>query len=226
MPRKRRPLNREIAHRDAKLIVIATEDSKATVKYFEEFASPNYYQNSKAQIKVIPRHDTNSAPHHVLSLLDQYKAEYQLDEDDELWLLIDVDKWGEGNLSDIATKSQQKGIFLAVSNPAIEVWLLLHVASFDEYSADEQAKLFANKRVGRQRSNKTYLEKAIRDKVGAYNKSNLNVDDFLPHVEVAIERSEQIDINPNDRWPQTFGTRVYLLAKSILNSSPYAEKSF
>lgn len=39
---------------------------------------------------------------------------------------------------------------------------------------------------------------------------------LLSHVDIAIERAEKLDITPTDRWPQTVGTRVYLLAKSIL----------
>lgn len=31
-----------------------------------------------------------------------------------------------------------------------------------------------------------------------------------------VSRAEKLDITPTDRWPQTVGTRVYLLAKSIL----------
>ena len=221
MPRKRRPLNREIAHRDARLIIIATEDSEASVKYFEEFASARYYQNSKAQVIPLRRSNTNSSPEQTLALLDTFCAEYQFDPDrDELWLLIDVDRWGNKKLSEIATKCLQKGFKLAVSNPAIEVWFLLHVASCDEYTPEIQEKLFANERPTL-KSSRTWLEKAIVDKVGAFNKGNLNADDFLPYVAIAIKRAEALDVVPQDRWPQTFGTRVHLLAMSILKSSPY-----
>lgn len=32
-----------------------------------------------------------------------------------------------------------------------------------------------------------------------------------------IERARALDKNPTDRWPQTLGTRVYLLAESVMN---------
>ena len=32
-----------------------------------------------------------------------------------------------------------------------------------------------------------------------------------------IERARALDKNPADRWPQTLGTRVYLLAESVMN---------
>jgi hypothetical protein len=42
MPRKRRPLDRTSAVRDARLIIIATEDSQATPRYFEAFTASKY----------------------------------------------------------------------------------------------------------------------------------------------------------------------------------------
>ena len=218
MPRRRRPLDRKTATRDAKLIIIATEDSKATVRYFEGFASPKYYQNSKAQLKIIPRNDTRSAPEYILTLLDSYRQEYDLNLGDELWLLIDVDRWGDGKLSLIARECQNKGIKLAVSNPAIELWFLLHLKSIAGLESDKKEKLLKNEKVN---ENRTALEQEIMNVVGAYNKSKLNVDDFLPHVQLAIQNSKELEVNSQDRWPQTLGTRVYILAESIINTAQH-----
>lgn len=40
---------------------------------------------------------------------------------------------------------------------------------------------------------------------------------LIRHVEVAIVGAKLLDKNPSDRWPQTLGTRVYLLAESVMN---------
>lgn len=217
MPRKRRPLVRESAVRDARLIVIATEDSEATVAYFEAFVSPHYYQNTKVQVNVLNRDDTNSAPEYTLEMLDKYREEYQIAENDELWLVIDVDRWGDRKLSKITAAALQKNIQLAVSNPAIEIWFVLHVAQLHEYP-DEQRSAFLENKKESTGSKRTAIDRAIVDKIGRYNKSKLNVDDFLPHVRQAIEQAEQLDINPEERWPTTLGTHVYRLAQSILDS--------
>ena len=37
------------------------------------------------------------------------------------------------------------------------------------------------------------------------------------HVEKAIARAKVLDKNPSDHWPQSLGTRVYLLAESVMN---------
>lgn len=218
MPRKRRPLVRPDAVRDAKLIVIATEDTKATVRYLERLASPDYYQSSKVQVKVLTRENTASSPEHVLKELDTWRQEYQLAEDDELWLVIDTDRWRNAKLNQVARACVQKQIKLAISNPAIELWFLLHITDLAHYDIEMLKQLQANKKVN---ANRTQLEQAIIELVGSYNKANLNADLFLPYVELAITRAEQLDVQPESRWPQQLGTRMYLLVRSIIASSQY-----
>lgn len=218
MPRKRRPFVRPDAVRDVKFIVVATEDTKATVSYFKTLVSPRYYQSTRVQVEVLTREDTVSSPEHVLAQLNSWRREYQLNEDDELWLVIDVDRWGDAKLSQIAQTCGQKQIKLAVSNPAIELWFLLHLTDLEQYDTERLSRLQANKKAKASRSE---LEQAIIEIAESYNKSNLDVDRYIPHVEWAIRRAEKLDIQPEDRWPQQLGTRVYLLVRSMIASSPY-----
>lgn len=218
MPRKRTPFVRIGAHRDAHLIIIATEDTKATVAYFQTLVSPAYYQSAKVHVEILTRDDTASAPERILRQLDEWRVEYQLAEDDELWLVIDVDHWGARKLSQIAQECLQKKIQLAISNPAIELWFLLHHIDLSQADEATQQRLLANRK---NRGRRTELEQAIVDKVGSYHKAKLNTDHFLPHIDLAIERAARLDRQPTDRWPQQLGTRVYLLARSIIKSSTY-----
>jgi len=216
MSRKRRPFIRESAVRDARLIIIASEDSKATVSYFETFISPSYFQSSRIHVEVLKRDETTSAPEYILDQINQWLNKYQIGEGDEFWLVVDVDRWGDAKLSSIAQECNQKDIDLAISNPAIELWFLLHLDDVNQYSELEQKELFENARVN---ANRTRLEQAILNILGSYNKRNLDADSFVPHVHLAIERAKRLDIQPEDRWPQQLGTRVYLLAESILNNA-------
>jgi hypothetical protein len=84
--------------RDAHLIVIATEGGHTEEQYFDIFES------KKVQIKVLPTEDGYSAPKHVLQRLANYKKEYQIGKDDQLWLMIDRDRWNESQLSEEALK--------------------------------------------------------------------------------------------------------------------------
>lgn len=214
MPRKRRPFIRESAVRDARLIIIATEDTEATVSYFK--ALRFHYQSSKVQVKVLTRIDNASAPERILAQLCQWRDTYQIAENDELWLVIDVDRWGDKKLSRIAQECVQKGFYLAISNPAIELWFLLHLDDVHEYDPVKKGLLLKNARIN---ANRTYLEQAILKQIERYNKSRLNTNDFIPHVQKAIARAKYLDIRTEDRWPQQLGTRVYLLAQSIIDSA-------
>jgi hypothetical protein len=177
-------------------------------------ASPNYYQSSKIRVEVLSREDTASAPERILHQLNEWLEKYQIKEDDELWLVIDVDRWGDKKLNQIAKECVQKNIYLAVSNPAIEIWFLLHLTDLTQYNESTLVELKQNAKVS---ATRTRLEQAIVDLIGRYNKGKLHIDDYLPNVEIAIKRAEKLDVNQSDRWPQQLGTRVYLLAQSVIN---------
>ncbi len=53
----------------------------------------------------------------------------RLKSEDQVWLVMDVDRWTHSHLKDIAELcQQQKNTFwkTAISNPCFEIWLLLH----------------------------------------------------------------------------------------------------
>lgn len=210
--RQFKPRTRTSGVRDARLIIIATEGNKTEPHYFNAIAT--YYRNSKVHVEVLERKSTASAPEHVITELDKFRREYSLNEHDELWLVIDLDGWGSGKLSEVSTQCEQKNYGFAVSNPCFEVWLLLHVATLDSYTEQELIELIENRKSNK--NSKTRLEKELTKLCGAYNKENLDTSPFLEHVAVAIERARAIDIHPTHRWPNQLGTRVYLLAESIL----------
>jgi hypothetical protein len=212
MPEKRfiPPHTRRSGVRDARLIVIAAEGTNTEKQYFDALRAK--YRNTRIHPESIARKTTASDPAHVMKGLDDFRKQYRLRSGcDELWLVIDRDKWHKQNLSDIAAQCQQKSYFLAVSNPCFEVWLLLHIKELEEYSPEIIAELLANRKTGK----RTRLEIELLSLLGAYNKSNLNTAPFLPNVAIAIARARSLDTHPEYRWPITLGTRVYLLAEAI-----------
>ena len=72
--RRFKPLSRPSAFRDAKLIIIATEDSKAEPKYFRDVAA--YYKNPKVHVEVLTRPGTASSPEYVINMLDKFKQKF------------------------------------------------------------------------------------------------------------------------------------------------------
>lgn len=216
MPPQRefKPRKRRSAYRDASLIVIAAEGERTERRYFTDLASPMYYRNPRVHVAVVDRDTHASSPKHVIAALNNFKREYALRTYDELWMVIDRDRWSQQELSDIATQCVQKGYELAVSNPCFELWLLLHVKDINEYSQQELEELEQNERID---SGRTKLEKELSDICGGYNKLRLDTSKYLPHVDTAIERARGLDSDPAHRWPHSLGTRVYLLAERVIS---------
>lgn len=104
---------------------------------------------------------------------------------------------------------------MALSNPCFELWLLLHIEDVALLTPEEQKQWMENRK--KSKNADPYLKARLRQKMGSYHESSYDAQTLMAHVENAIERARTLDKNPNDRWPQTLGTRVYLLAKSVMN---------
>ena len=82
---------RREAFRDARLIVIASEGKDTERIYFKALAEE--YTNPRVHVHILERSENeqnNSSPEHVLKQLNDYKGQYALESDDELWL---VEEW-------------------------------------------------------------------------------------------------------------------------------------
>ena len=208
---------RHEAFRDARLIVIASEGKDTERIYFKALAKE--YTNPRVHVHILKRSEdeqNNSSPEHVLKQLDDYKGHYELESDDELWLVVDRDRWTEAMLSHVATEcAQDNFMHVALSNPCIELWLLLHLVDATLLTTEEQQLWIENRR--RSKNADPYLKVRLRQEMGSYHESSYDAKMLIEHVEVAITRAKSMDKNPADRWPQTLGTRVYLLAESVMN---------
>lgn len=208
---------RREAFRDARLIVIASQGKDTERIYFKALAKE--YSNPRVHVHVLERsvdEQNNSSPEHVLKQLNDYKSQYELETDDELWLVVDKDRWTEAMLSRVATEcSQEVAMHMALSNPCFELWLLLHIEDVALLTPEEQKQWMENRK--KSKNADPYLKARLRQKMGSYHESSYDVQALMAHVENAIERARTLDKNPNVRWPQILGTRVYLLAKSVIN---------
>ena len=217
--RSRNSLMRERreAFRDARLIVIASEGKDTERIYFKALAKE--YTNPRVHVHVLERSENeqnNSSPEHVLKQLNDYKSQYELEADDELWLVVDKDRWTEAMLSRVATEcSQEVAMHMALSNPCFELWLLLHMEDAVSLPPEEQKQWMENRR--KSKNADPYLKVRLRQKMGSYHESSYDALTLIAHIENAIERARALDKKPTDCWPQTLGTRVYLLAESVMN---------
>ncbi len=194
--RLKRPLKRsEGKLRDAKLIVIATEGQETEKQYFE-----GLFHTPRVKVDVLPSEAGASAPNYVFNRLAAYKQKYDLHRNDQLWVMVDVDRWPDKMLAEVAQKSLKKNFRLAVSNPCFELWLYLHLGDIDP---------------DRNLSPKE-MEELLRKKAGSYSRSNLKVEDFQPFIQEAVKRAKALHTNLEERWPSKTGTYVYLVVEEIL----------
>lgn len=207
---------RKETFRDARLVIIATEGHTERV-YLNALSSE--YLNPRVHVLLLERNDEefrNSNPAYVLEQLESFKKTYSLDQEDELWLVIDRDRWNKKTLGLVARACKQdKSLQLALSNPCFELWLILHLEDVMKLSDDERKRYFENKREKRRAD--PYLKCRIRALLGHYNETRYDTDILMPRVDDAVARARAMDIKKDDRWPQKLGTRVYLLAESIMN---------
>ncbi len=182
--------------RDARLCIVATEGTHTEKQYLEGlFGSP------KLKVQVLGAgSESLSAPEHVLARLSLFNDEYDLDNEDERWLMLDVDRWPVHTLHEVCQEAQQRGFRLAISNPCFELWLWLHLADADH--ADTNGKQFKN-----------HLRRAL----GSYNPSRLDLSYYTPErIGAAIERAKALSQDNDQRWPDCPGTHVYKLVESLL----------
>jgi hypothetical protein len=203
--RKKRPLARDAASlRDDRQFFVACDDTYAPKQYF------GFFRLSRVHIQVVPSVDGRCAAGDVLKRLLEYSRQFDLEEDDELWMLLDTDHYTKANhvKSFITTirKAQKKNVNIALSKPCFELWLLLHHESESVVGS---------------LSNASDVAQALRAKLGQYDKTKLKQEDYpLNTVPDAVKRAERLDesITGGD-IPQGNTSRVYLLWKAIVSKA-------
>lgn len=205
MPRPKQFLARPPGkRRDARLFVVATEDTFAPRQYFR------FFEHERLVVQVLHAEDGCSSPAHVVQKLIEFERDYQLKDDDQLWALLDTDHWIEPGhkkgLIDAIGEARQRGFRVAMSNPCFDLWLLLH------HEAVAIGTVF---------SSCDAVGARIRSLLGEYNKINLKAENYPPtKVLAAIHRARALEAPAlasaaADHWPESTGTRVFLLMEEL-----------
>lgn len=193
----RRKFSRPLGKRKyKKLFVLAVEGTKTEPLYFTLFNS----RDSVIHVKCL-KGKSDSSPPQVLNRMEKHLKEVGLRSTDEAWLVTDKDQWNNSQLSQLHQWSQeQENYGFALSNPKFEYWLLLHF----ENGSGVTSALDCSQRLARH--------------IPGYDKSldTRKITDEM--INQAIERAKQKDNPPCTDWPRIYGTTVYKLVESILNS--------
>jgi len=140
---RNRLYTREEPTKDAKLIIIYCEGKKREKQYFNYFSEIS----SKIRLEVeAPAHHDNTSPYglykkavsHIIKSADNSELKYE--KDDEVWFVIDTDKWGV-QIEELRDNClEQENWNVAQSNPCFEVWLFYHLFSFESFDGMERSK--------------------------------------------------------------------------------------
>jgi hypothetical protein len=215
MGRERQELFRESNTKaKEKIIVLAFEGNDTEDIYFCALKDHQRFNDDLIYLHILrrPKSNNNSSPKHVFDKLKkEAKDEYSFEAGDELWMIIDTDRWK--NIPEIVKACGEVGnMYAAISNPNFELWLLLHIQDMAELSEEEMSNILKNKKNG---SKRTHVEKLLLRILGTYNKSNPLPERFLPYIDDAIARAKTLDA-ANEEYPTTIGSHVYKIVEKLI----------
>lgn len=190
--------------RDYKVFAIACEGGVREPQYFNVFQ----YLSSKIKVDIIEhsvsdtemqqKHENKSAPKWVLDRAMRYIEKEGLLDEDDLWFVIDTDRWSNDQLKELADYcTQHNNWHLVISNPCFEVWLYFH------------------KKADISISNSTTCEH-FKYEISTLEQGGYHPYKFLPYFQDAITNAKAVDATPQYFMPNLKETKVYQLAESIL----------
>lgn len=203
MPRKNRGYKKGEAFRDARIIAIACEGLREA-EYFRKLVG----KSQRLKLFTLEPKDTEddsiqrSSPKWVRNRAAKFISEVDLfgkNEDDELWFVMDIDRWEKSILHEISNDCKEnKKWSMALSNPCFEVWLYGHF--------------------GNPKDLKVRKAKALKTRLNQDFEHSYIPEEFIKVIKDAIETAKNNDSDINTDFPNFMETKIYHLAKSIQNS--------
>ncbi|HNP18470.1 MAG TPA: RloB family protein [Fulvivirga sp.] len=181
--------------KDSRKFIIVCE-GKREVEYFNFF-----HDRYKNLIIEIIDHDNNSAPKKLTEKAVEYieNEDWDYSLDDELWFVVDTDRWGKQLYELSQLCKGNKNWFMANSNPCFEVWLYYHVKC---------EKI--------EEGNSSRMKQALNKvRPGGYN-----LNKFITEFPKAITCAKGLDKNMNQLISEIGITKVYLLGLKLLELIP------
>jgi hypothetical protein len=193
MGRKNRGYKKTGLFRDAPFFVIATEGQKREPAYFEELVRGN----TNVRVRVLkPGKDQRSSPLAVLRRARDYADSIGLQAQDQMWLVVDTDRWVPSTLHRMAKYCQRKGWGLAISNPCFEVWLYLHQSRLPEGA--------------------NYTSQEMKGALAATVVGGYKAEVFIKLLATAIENARETDESEHYQLPGEMISQVWRLGEALV----------
>ena len=173
-------------------VVVSVEGAVTEDEYFKRIGKL-YWDKVVVDI---PKNVNKSAPNHVLDRIRNYRG--KLNPGDEMWCVIDSDKWTPKQKADIAKWATEKSgkvrRYFGMSNPKIELWLTLHFVDWDP--------------------NKPGFLSALRKHMPTYDKHIEQKRITKDNVLIAIGRGKKYSPSPNPPL-KSKGSNLWVLVEHI-----------
>lgn len=206
--RKKRGYKREPESnllRDYKLFAIACEGGKREPNYFRTFRyiSPRITVDiiddivSDSEMNTI--NSNKSAPKWVLDRAVRYIDKEGLSNEDDLWFVIDKDRWSDSQLREIADYCDlYPNWHIAISNPCFEVWLYFH------------------KKCNKPKPNELVSCNDFKNGISEFTPGGYHPLKYIPDFNQAIENAKTNDSNIDHFLPNTNETKLYKLGEVLI----------
>ena len=184
------------------LFILSTEGFVTEPEYFRQLET--LLDGDAVHVEIVCD-SHKSAPVHVLKRAKDAVRTFVLSDKDEVWCVIDKDKWPREQIQPLHAWSQEQGAKehrgLAVSTPKFELWLLLHL----EEVAGQHSSAQVSERI------RPYLRAEKHLPMGFVTRDRVNA---------AIARAQALVPDYYEPWPNKTGTTVFLLVKRLLEKQP------
>ncbi len=192
--------------RDYRLFAIACEGEKREAEYFQLLESLSQRitidiiedKVSDAEMKM--KYKTKSAPKWLLDRAIKYIEKEGLIDEDELWFVMDIDRWKTEQIREIAELCKKNSNWhIAISNPCFEVWLYFHIKPTIPYD------ILKNNC------------SPVKNKLDSLIKGGYSKEKYIVKINDAIKNAKKSDSDKKYFLPKKGETKVYLLAESIID---------
>lgn len=207
MGHKKRGYNRDTPVelvRDYKLFAIACEGGKREPGYFNVFQhlskkiKVDVIENYVTDEEMFRKYETNSAPRWVLDRAMRYIEKNDLKDEDDLWFVIDKDKWADSQIRELASYCEKyPNWHIVISNPCFEIWLYFHKKADIKSSPSTCCNDF-------------------KREISDFEKGGYHPLKFIPAFQEAIVNAKANDSDINHFMPKIKETKVYLLGEAIV----------
>ena len=207
MMRKKRGYKRDTPkelYRDYKLFAIACEGGKREPEYFSVFEQ----MSKRIKVDIIEDkirneelgYETKSAPNWVLDRAIKYIEKEGLIDEDDLWFILDVDRWEIDQIRRIANYCDDNPNWhIVLSNPCFEVWLYFHKKSTISQELASSCK-------------------QLKQALATLAKGGYSPITFIVHLEEAISNAKNQDENSDHFLPIIGTTKLYQLGTALLQT--------